>query len=249
MTEGSRIVRFSKKHAVFFEDRPEPDIDRDVAFLELFAQVRKYSMTDKSAMYALYTAARYLVDSNIPGDFVECGVWRGGSALLAGLVLQHRGIRDRSLYLYDTFEGMSAPTEVDVDMNGHSAAAFIQTYRDENGWCYASLEDVRAIFQEQRFDFETRLIKGDVAETLAAARPTKIALLRLDTDWYASTKAELEQLYPRLSVGGVLIVDDYGHWAGARRAVDEYFSRVPAPLLVRVNYSVRLAIKLVDHHG
>ena len=77
------------------------------------------------------------------------------------------------------------------------------------------------------------IFKGDVLSTLAVPDnlPLKIAVLRLDTDWYESTRMELETLYPRLSVDGVIMIDDYGHWTGARRAVDEYFARGQRPLL------------------
>jgi O-methyltransferase len=83
-----------------------------------------------------------------------------------------------------------------------------------------------------------------VEDTLPDQAPERIALLRLDTDWYASTKHELEQLYPRLAEGGVLIVDDYGHYEGARRAVDEYFRAAGEPVLLnRIDFSGRLVIK------
>jgi len=87
-------------------------------------------------------------------------------------------------------------------------------------------------------------VRGPVETTLPEHAPERLALLRLDTDWYESTRHELQHLYPRLSEGGVLIVDDYGHWEGARRAVDEYFERhPPAPLLNRIDYTGRIAVK------
>lgn len=239
-----RTVVFSKQHTVRFEDKAVPDIDVDADFLELFKVARGYTMTSKDAMYALYCAVNYVLEREIPGDFVECGVWRGGSSLLAALVLKRRREAGRRLFLYDTFEGMPPPTALDVDKDGVSAAEHIEAKADDEGWCYASLEDVKATFDAHDFGFETTYVKGDVVETLQATKPKDIALLRLDTDWYESTMAELTNLYPRLRPGGVLIIDDYGHWEGARRATDEYFKTVPAPLLVRVNYSVRLAIKL-----
>lgn len=240
----TRTVTFSTKHRIQYEDRPIPDIDVDREFLELFEIAREYSMVNKDAMYALYSAVRHVLDREIPGDFVECGVWRGGSSLLVALILARRGVTDRAVYLYDTFEGMSTPTDVDVDYHGVPAAETMERNRDETGWCYASLEDVQATFAAHEFPFEVRCVQGDVVETLPTVQPERVALLRLDTDWYESTMAELVHLYPKLSPGGVLIVDDYGHWEGARRATEEYFETVPRPLLVRVNYSVRLAVKL-----
>jgi len=239
-----RTVVFSKRHTVRFEDKAVSDIDSDPEFLELFEIARRYTMTGKDAMYALYCAVNYILDRNIPGDFVECGVWRGGSSLLAALLLKRRRELGRRLFMYDTFEGMPAPTEVDVDKDGIPAARHLEANADDVGWCYASLDDVRSVFDRHDFPFESTYIKGDVVETLPKSKPEQIALLRLDTDWYESTLAELTQLYPRLQPGGVVIIDDYGHWQGARRATDEYFKTIPAPLLMRVNYSVRLAIKV-----
>ncbi|MCW2967337.1 MAG: macrocin O-methyltransferase, partial [Solirubrobacteraceae bacterium] len=87
-------------------------------------------------------------------------------------------------------------------------------------------------------------VRGPVEETLPEHAPERLALLRLDTDWYESTRAEMEHLYPRLSDGGVLIIDDYGHWDGARRAVEEHFAaNGDAPLLHRIDYTGRIGIK------
>jgi O-methyltransferase len=95
-------------------------------------------------------------------------------------------------------------------------------------------------YPEARLHF----VRGPVEQTLPEHAPERLALLRLDTDWYESTRHELEHLYPRLADGGVLIVDDYGHWEGARRAVDEYFDGRAAPLLLsRVDYTGRIAVK------
>lgn len=158
---------------------------------------------------------------NIPGDVVECGVWKGANIILARKLLP-----DRVCWLFDTFTGMTLPAEIDVSQGGRVASERYQATLDK-GWCRASLGDVRLNLADAGVldDDRLRFIVGDVTETLQspACIPEQIALLRLDTDWYASTKIELDVLYPRLSPGGILIVDDYGHWLGARKAVDEYF--------------------------
>jgi O-methyltransferase len=215
-------------------------------------------MTSKEVMYSTYQAARYVAQRGIPGDLVECGVWRGGSALLAALTVQQtanaaapykrrwfgRPNKKRQFWLYDTFEGMTRPTERDVDLDGFAAATYMNTYADDGKWCYADESDVRQVFSSNGIaGDDIRLVKGDVVQTLQRQKPSQIALLRLDTDWYESTKSELEILYPLLSPGGVLIIDDYGHWEGARVAVDEYFSKHPSVLLNRISYAVRVAIK------
>lgn len=239
-----RDIVFSTKHRVELHDYPVPDIDADRAFTELFRLARDFSMTGKDAMFALYQSVRYVVESDIPGAIVECGVWRGGSALLAALTLRQMGAK-RPIYLYDTFQGMTPPSAVDIDVEGGRASDYIAEYADDGKWCYAGIEEVRATFERHGFGPEVELVLGDVADTLRTEIPEgPIAVLRLDTDWYDSTRLEMELLYPKLSYGGVLIVDDYGHWRGSRRAVDEYFTIHRRPLLNRVNNQVRLAIKI-----
>jgi predicted O-methyltransferase YrrM len=107
------------------------------------------------------------------------------------------------------------------------------------------LADVQANLRSTGYPVERmRFVVGDVADTVPREAPERIAILRLDTDWYASTRHELEHLYPRLAVGGVLIVDDYGHWEGARLAVDEFLERTSAPILLnRIDYTGRIGVK------
>ena len=239
-----RTIVFSTKHQMTIKDQVTPDIAKDPVFMALFEQVLPYTMTSKEALFALYTSVNYVLDREIPGDILECGVWRGGSALLAALIMKARNVSDRQLYLYDTFEGMPTPTEFDVDKYGRTGFEMMEQYGDDTGWCYASLEDVKAPFSVHNFDFEIHFVQGDVVETSKTTKPETISVLRLDTDWYESTAAELQQFYPRLSTGGVLIIDDYGAWAGSRKATDEYFSQVPAPMLKRIDKEVRLGIKI-----
>lgn len=252
---SKRSVVYSTRHFSEIEDHPITDIDRDPLFSEVFKAAREYTMTSKEVMFSLYQAVRFVADRQTLGDFVECGVWRGGSSLLAAMSFRHiekqrAGLfglqRPRQFWLYDTFEGMTPPTSVDIDLGGHAAQDYIDQFGDEGRWCYADLDDVRRTFSSYGFDdHEVRLVKGDVLETLKATTlPERIAILRLDTDWYESTKLELEMLYPRLVRGGILIIDDYGHWEGSRQAVDEYFAKYPPLLLQRVSYAVRMAVKL-----
>jgi len=207
-----------------------------------------YTMTGAARLLALIDAVRYVVDAGVPGDLVECGVWKGGSMLAAALVLRALGVEDRALHLYDTFDGMTEPGERDRDWRGRTPAEFFRPLTgsdDPRAWCRASLETARSTLARSGYDPERiRFVPGPVEHTLAHAAPERVALLRLDTDWYASTRHELEQLWPRLAVGGVLIVDDYGHWRGARRAVDEYFSGDgPRILLSRIDYTGRIGVK------
>lgn len=241
---GERTIIFSEKHRAKMIDTITPDMAREQDFMCLFEQVKPYTMTSVEALFGLYSGVNYVIDRNIPGDFVECGVWRGGSSLLVALILKQRGIVDRKVLLYDTFSGMPAPTEFDVDKYGRTGFQMMEDYSDDIGWCYASLDDVSGVFKNHNFSFPVEFIEGDVMTTLSKHQPSEIALLRLDTDWYESTALEYSLLYPRLSTGGVLIIDDYGVWAGSRKATDDYFSQTPKPLIVRIDKEVRLAVKL-----
>lgn len=211
----------------------------DVAMVE---RVRPFTMTSPERLWALLQAVKYVSARKIPGDFVECGVWRGGSSMLAALTFQEA--RDiRKFWLYDTFEGMPAPTSDDVRAVGGSAAEkFEQTADGEfSDWCRASLDDVKANMASTGYSGEVEYIKGKVEDTLPKVTPKQISILRLDTDWYESTKAELEILYPLLAPGGILIIDDYGWWEGARKAVDEFFTD---PVLIhRIDFTGRMIIK------
>jgi hypothetical protein len=156
---------------------------------------------------------------------------------------------DKKVWMYDTFAGMTQPTDVDTDLQGTKAHDEYNSSQSDgyNRMYYASLNDVKEQFRIRNLlGSNVHFVQGDVAETLNAAQllPKDISVLRLDTDWYESTKVELEILYPKLSTGGFLIVDDYGHWEGSRRAVDEYFkSYKPKPFLQYTDYTGRLIIK------
>lgn len=169
------------------------------------------------------------------------------------LTLQDLGVDDRDVYLYDTFEGMTAPTEVDVSATDPPALETWQRAQVENTRAWPHLFDgelvteeaVRSVMADTGYPTENlHFVRGPVEETIPSSAPDEIALLRLDTDWYESTRHELVHLFPRMEPGGVLIVDDYGHWQGAQRAVDEYFSGTHPPLLLtRIDYAARIAIK------
>jgi O-methyltransferase len=226
--------------------RPEAPDDMGPEFRRLADQASPFTMTSVERMYALYQAVRYINDAQISGDLVECGVWRGGSAMLAALTLKRLGDTTRRLWLYDTYEGMPPPGDADVRWDGRHAAetlaADVRQPGANNYWAYATLSDVQANLSSTGYP-NVEYVVGKVEETIPDRMPANISLLRLDTDWYESTLHELEQLYPRLSPRGVLIIDDYGWWRGARRATDEYFADQPL-LLSRIDFSgARIAVK------
>ena len=209
-----------------------------------------HSITSVPRVLAIIAAVRYCEKRGIEGAFAECGVWRGGSVLAMILTLQDLGA-ERDIWLYDTFEGMTEPTDEDVSEFHRPALETWNETGEGPAWPeYFSPEvfneeGVRKTLLETGYPEERlHLVRGPVEETLPANRPEKLAFLRLDTDWYESTRHELIHLYPRLADGGPLIIDDYGHWEGCRRAVDEYFeTEAPPVLLNRIDYSGRMAVK------
>ena len=224
-------------------------VDFSAEEIALVESVGEFTLTTPERIHALHHAIRYLHESGIQGDIVECGVWRGGSMMVAAKTLIGLGDTSRALWLYDTFEGMSAPTEHDVSHKGTKAADKFEkrkTGDDTSTWCLAPQDEVARNVQSTGYPAERMtFVKGKVEETLPGTLPEKIALLRLDTDWYESTLAEMNHLFPRLVPGGVLIIDDYADWQGARKAVDEYIATHKIPLFLnRVDDSARQAIKL-----
>lgn len=223
--------------------------DLEPEFLALYELCREQTMTSIERMYALYTATRHVIENRIPGDFVECGVWRGGSVMLIAQTLLRLGNTGRTLWLYDTFEGMTPPSSEDVhEMSGRSAGEILGEHEksdDDPFWGVAPRAVVEANMRSTGYPVDRlRFIAGDVMATIPSQAPSQVALLRLDTDWYASTRHELQHLYPRIAEDGVLIVDDYGYWRGARKATDEYLASLPArPLLHRIDYTGRVCVK------
>lgn len=213
---------------------------------EFIKKCSPFTMTSAERMYSLIKSVEYIINNKISGDFVECGVWRGGSALIMILTLQRLKINNRKIHLFDTFDGMSEPTAVDLDFNGQKAGEMLTTHeKNENDhlWAYAPLEKVQDLVYSTGYPKDKIIFyKGKVEETIPTNSFNEISILRLDTDWYESTKHELNHLYPILSRNGVLIIDDYGHWQGARKAVDEYFKEKPI-LLNRIDYTGRIGIK------
>ncbi len=240
---GYALVRCQKANGY-----PVDFSDEEIA---LVRKVAPYTKTTPERLWALVHAVEYIESRGIEGAIVECGVWRGGSMMAAAEALLKTGYTGRDLYLFDTYTGMVAPSEHDVSHKGITATEKFEkrkTGDDSSDWCLASREEVGANMKSTGYpDERVHLVEGKVEDTIPAEAPERIALLRLDTDWYESTKHEMETLYPRLVPGGILILDDYGDWAGSRKAVDEYFANgVEPPLLNRIDDSARIAVKVAD---
>jgi O-methyltransferase len=224
-----------------------PDFEQNA--INIIKTSQPYTMTSAERLYGLYKAMEYLSTNRIEGDIVECGVWKGGSSMCALLSAKLFNDTNRHSYLYDTYEGMSEPTEKDTNVYGDTAVVQLKSSRKQDQmsvWCYSPLEEVEQNIKSTGYPIgQVHFVKGKVEDTIPGNIPEKIALLRLDTDWYESTYHELTHLFPRLVKGGVIIIDDYGHWKGAREAVDQYFKENNIQMLLnRLDYTGRIGIKL-----
>jgi hypothetical protein len=216
-----------------------------------YVRSNELSMCTTLNLQQTAVAVKYIAMNNIPGDFVECGVFRGGNAIIAAKIFEIYK-SEKKVYLFDTFTGMAEPTVHDIKTSSKSLALnkyLLQKRENYIDWAYASIEEVKENFQKiNLLNNNVVFIKGKVENTLDQESniPQAISFLRLDTDWYESTKKELEKLYPKLVPGGILVVDDYGSFDGAKKAFDEYFKKhSPPPFLSLIDSGARVGVKRI----
>jgi len=203
-------------------------------FSALYRQVRTHTMCSNARLRGLYRGLRHVVIRDIPGDVVECGSARGGSAALMALTLRKLGTH-RKMWLFDTFEGLPAPSAQDPDRDIGDLFT---------GTCVGTVEEVRDLFRRLDLSHEVEFVQGLFQNTLPLTPVSQIAFLHIDGDWYESVKACLDHLYDHVTPGGVIQLDDYGYWKGARKAVDEFLNvRGVRAALHRLDYSGRFLIK------
>jgi predicted O-methyltransferase YrrM len=191
-------------------------------------------MSGPARLRALYEGVRLVARNKVSGDIVECGTARGGSAALLGLAAQRFGVRC-TIWAFDTFEGIPSATEADPDFE--IARLYTGEFRGE-------VSDVEALLRRLGLLERIRLVKGLFQDTVPMSPVNPIALLHLDGDWYESVKVCLDHLFDRVSPGGVIQIDDYGHWEGARKAVDEFLdARGLRPRLRWIDYTGRQWLK------
>jgi O-methyltransferase len=199
-----------------------PGVDRDK--VETVFKCLEYSLVGASGMEVTYDCTRRVISDKISGDLVECGVAQGGSALLIALVNQQFGDGSRRLWLFDSYEGLPNPTSEDYK-DGKTGTHLRPLPK---GSCLGTIEDVRRLLFQQHALTERsiQLVKGWFQDTLPVTRSQMgaIALLRLDGDWYESTKVCLEMLYDKVTEGGFVILDDYFSCFGCKLATDEFLA-------------------------
>lgn len=208
---------------------------QDSEFRDCFRLACPYSMVHVPGFFNVYQSLSYIKNNDIPGDFVECGCGLGGVAIFLRLLLMRWGMK-RKILIFDTFEG--PPVGSSDIIHGGKVFVWKEAINNHRAGTEQNIIDVTGSLD----GFE--IIEGLVEETLPKMSIPDLALMRLDTDFYSSTKTELEYLYPRLVRGGVLIIDDYGYFQGSRRATNEYFTQTrPLPLLNRIDESVWSGVK------
>jgi O-methyltransferase len=221
------------------EKKRLPDVTDDF-FWESLKLCYPYTLLSTEKLFNLYEATLYLGKRNISGSVVECGVFLGGAVMMVARAFLKLGITDRKIYLYDTFSGfLGTPSDEDLNLHGDRIG-----HQNIQNFIVLTEENLRKVeYPHDNYIF----IEGGVEETLTQGNliPDSIALLRLDTDTYSTTVIELEKLYPKLVLGGVLVLDDYGYSLGVKKAVDEYFlSSRDLLFFQRPNYSSRTAVKI-----
>jgi hypothetical protein len=216
-----------------------PDI-REAFFWEVFERYKRFTYLGVERFYNIYKAIEYIAKSGLTGDIAECGVFLGGSILGAAHFAAHFGLVGRKFYVFDTFQGFPVET-IEKDIGGEVQDLSNLTVFNRNFRAVVESNISQSGLDPSSFV----LVEGLVEDTLPGFTESNLSYLRLDTDYYESTMVELSSLYPRLEKGGVLIVDDYGHFEGVRLAVDQYFGDLGHwPLLQRVDYTGRCGIKL-----
>jgi O-methyltransferase len=243
---GLRVSRVRTQVATEFPVDFEPEV------VKMIRNARPHTMTSDARLYQLIQCVKYIVQNDIPGDLIECGVWRGGSVLAMIQTLLLLGTKNRTIHLFDTFssEDILTPAESAIPEDRPFNSSRDQLERDLAGIGFdisVDLSHVKSLMSSTGYPSEkVRYHVGRVEDTLPKFKLPGIALLRLDTDWYASTRLQLETLWDGVSAGGVVIFDDYGFWEGHKLAVDEFLaSRQLRPLLSRVDESCRFVIKTV----
>jgi hypothetical protein len=210
---------------------------KDETFWSILPEVHDFTQLTVEPMWSLYEAVRYIIAKGIKGDFVECGVFFGGASMLIAKTLLALNDTSRDLWLYDSFQGfVGKQAKDDITWYGDSITMRLPDFDT------IAMDNIASTGYPPE---KIKLVKGDIEKTAVENQNGQIALLRLDTDTYHSTRAELEHFYPKLVQGGALIIDDYGHALGARRATDEYLLDPSRRILLqRVNFANRLGVKL-----
>ena len=208
----------------------------DPIFIKYYEKCKMRTMLSPEALYDLWWSVKYLCENDLRGDIVELGVWQGGALeIVAHALNEFKG--NNRIVGFDTFEGHPMPEAEEIDIWGNNMLdKFHEVTNDGEKWCFADYHSVENKLKS--IYTNVTLIKGVVNETVDMSDINEISILRLDMDWYEPTKIALNKLYGKIQKGGALIIDDYGHHSGAKKATDEYFKEKKLRINFRhINYS------------
>ncbi|HLO85227.1 MAG TPA: glycosyltransferase [Nostocaceae cyanobacterium] len=196
------------------KDKPKEE------FLEILSTVRPYTLLSEERLFSIYSLAKQICLEDIPGNFVECGTYKGGAAALLAVIIQRYSLRPRLVYACDTFEGMPDPTEFDK----HNGVIANLTDFGVGTLKAPIAENLDAICQQLQIKDIVVPVKGLFAQTLPQYKSKigDIALLHADGDWYESTLDIFNNLYENVVPNGFIQVDDYGHWEGCKKALHDF---------------------------
>ena len=218
-------------------------------FQELYFCTREFTMLSRERLFDLYLSVKYAIANKIEGDIVEVGCWGGGAVAVALSTLNNSAQNEnnliRTVWGFDTFEGHPEPNADEVDVWGNNQLKLFKEFeiRGEN-WRKSSFDDATQNIRSICDNVDNlRLIKGRAEFTVPQSQISKVSILRIYVDWYEPTLISLQHLYPKVSPGGVVIVDDYGHHSGSRRAVDEFFGSTH-PKYTHIDYSCISFVKV-----
>lgn len=198
---------------------PDTQKVHDTEFKDIYSVIRPHTMVPEARLYSIFKLAKTICEENIPGNFVECGVARGGTTLMLGLIIQKYSKQERHHFGFDSFEGMPEPSVHDTQ-NGIQA--------NDTGWgsgtCSGNMETINQVADQLGVQHHITLVPGYFEDTLASwhDKVANIAFLHLDADWYTSTMTILDTFYESVVPSGYLQFDDYGCWDGCKKAVDEF---------------------------
>src|SRR5512139_1739812 len=207
----------------------------DDTIKDIIAAVRPYTGVPAESLELTIRLTLEAIDAGIPGDLVECGTWLGGSSFAMLLAQRHAyGEIRRPVWMYDSFEGMSPPTDPDGRHAAHWWEGTVVLPKDQASmdYCIAPFENVQEAIAALDLGEHVIVHMGWLAETLPKFKPESIAILRVDCDWYEPVKCVFDELMPLVSTGGPVIIDDYYAWEGATLATHEYLTehKLPWPI-------------------
>ena len=222
-------------------------IEMDSKSEALIKASSEYTFKSKLEMWTVICCLRNIINQKIDGDIVETGVWKGGTLILVKKILEDYEAK-KKIIGFDTFEGgFEKPSELDKKIRygfKEKGNLYNKTFNYKKFETSSLNNTLSNIKKNCKNIEELYLIKGKIENTLEKENIKKISLLMLDTDYYESTKFALEKLYDKVSQNGIIYIDDYGNWKGAKQAVDEFFEKKKInPFLIRTSSASRIFIK------